>query len=36
MEIFAAKKKIEAQRNELRTYVQYSYGQSWVGGVDAD
>jgi hypothetical protein len=28
MEIFAAKKKIEAQRNELRTYVQYSYGQS--------
>jgi hypothetical protein len=28
IEIFAAKKKIEAQRNELRTYVQYSYGQS--------
>lgn len=28
IEIFAAKKKIEAQRNELRTYIQYSYGQS--------
>ena len=28
MEVFAAKKKIEAQRNELRTYIQYSYGQS--------
>lgn len=28
MEIFAAKKKIEAQRNELRTYIQFSYGQS--------
>jgi hypothetical protein len=28
IEIFAAKKKIEAQRNELRTFVQYSYGQS--------
>jgi hypothetical protein len=28
IEIFAAKKKIEAQRAELRTYVQYSYGQS--------
>jgi hypothetical protein len=28
MEVFAAKKKIEAQRNELRTYVQFSYGQS--------
>ena len=28
IELFAAKKKIEAQRNELRTYVQYSYGQS--------
>ena len=28
IEIFAAKKKIEAQRDELRTYVQYSYGQS--------
>jgi hypothetical protein len=28
IEIFAAKKKIETQRNELRTYVQYSYGQS--------
>jgi hypothetical protein len=31
IEIFAAKKKIEAQRNELRTYVQYSYGQSAAG-----
>jgi hypothetical protein len=28
IEIFAAKKKIQAQRDELRTYVQYSYGQS--------
>ena len=28
MEIFAAKKKIEAQRDELRTFVQYSYGQA--------
>lgn len=28
MEIFAAKKKIEAQRAELKTYVQYTYGQS--------
>lgn len=28
MELFAAKKKIEAQRNELRTYIQFSYGQS--------
>ena len=28
IEIFAAKKKIEAQRNELKTYIQYSYGQS--------
>jgi len=28
MEIFAAKKRIEAQRNELKTYIQYSYGQS--------
>lgn len=28
IEIFAAKKKIEAQRAELKTYVQYSYGQS--------
>ena len=28
MEAFAAKKKIEAQRNELRTYIQFSYGQS--------
>ena len=27
MEVFAAKKRIEAQRNELRTYIQYSYGQ---------
>jgi hypothetical protein len=26
--IFAAKKQAEAQRNELRTYIQYSYGQS--------
>jgi hypothetical protein len=25
---FAAKKKIEAQRAELKTYIQYSYGQS--------
>jgi hypothetical protein len=36
IEIFAAKKKIEAQRAELKTYVQYSYGQSGLGGVDAD
>ena len=28
MEVFAAKKKIEAQRNELRTYIQFSYDQS--------
>lgn len=28
IELFAAKKKIEAQRDELRTYIQYSYGQS--------
>jgi len=28
IEIFAAKKRIEAQRNELRTYIQFSYGQS--------
>jgi hypothetical protein len=28
MEIFAAKKKIESQRDELKTYIQYSYGQS--------
>ena len=28
IEIFAAKKKIEAQRAELKTYVQYTYGQS--------
>jgi hypothetical protein len=28
IEIFAAKKKIESQRAELKTYVQYSYGQS--------
>ena len=28
IELFAAKKKIEAQRAELKTYVQYSYGQS--------
>jgi hypothetical protein len=28
IEIFAAKKKIEAQRAELKTFVQYSYGQS--------
>ena len=27
VEIFAAKKRIQAQRDELRTYVQYSYGQ---------
>lgn len=26
--IFAAKKQAEAQRNELRKYIQYSYGQS--------
>lgn len=28
IEIFAAKKKIEAQRAELKTYIQFSYGQS--------
>jgi len=28
MEIFAAKKRIESQRDELKTYIQYSYGQS--------
>jgi hypothetical protein len=28
MEIFAAKRKIQAQRDELKTYVQYTYGQS--------
>jgi hypothetical protein len=28
IEIFAAKKKIESQRAELKTYIQYSYGQS--------
>lgn len=28
MELFAAKKKIEAQRAELKTYIQYTYGQS--------
>jgi hypothetical protein len=33
MEIFAAKRKIQAQRDELKTFVQYSYGQSGVGGV---
>lgn len=27
IEIFAAKKRIQAQRDELRTYIQYSYGQ---------
>ena len=27
IEIFAAKKKIQAQRDELRTYIQFSYGQ---------
>lgn len=26
IEIFAAKKKIQAQRDELRTYLQYAYG----------
>ena len=26
IEIFAAKKKIQAQRDELRTFVQFSYG----------
>jgi len=28
IEIFAAKKRIQAQRDELRTFVQYSYGQA--------
>ena len=28
IEIFAAKKKIQAQRDELKTFVQYSYGQA--------
>lgn len=28
VEIFAAKKKVEAQRAELRVFIQYSYGQS--------
>ena len=28
IEIFAAKKKIQAQRDELRTYIQFSYGQA--------
>ena len=28
IEIFAAKKRIEAQRDELRTFVQFSYGQA--------
>ena len=28
VEIFAAKKKIQAQRDELKTYIQYAYGQS--------
>ena len=28
MEIFAAKRRIQAQRDELKTYVQYTYGQS--------
>jgi len=28
IEIFAAKKRIESQRDELKTYIQYSYGQS--------
>lgn len=28
IEIFAAKKRIQSQRDELKTYVQYSYGQS--------
>lgn len=28
MELFAAKKKIEHQRAELKTYIQYTYGQS--------
>lgn len=28
IEIFAAKKRIQAQRDELKTYVQYTYGQT--------
>lgn len=28
IEIFAAKKRIQAQRDELKTYIQFSYGQS--------
>jgi hypothetical protein len=28
IQIFAAKRQLEAQRNELRTFVQYSMGQS--------
>ena len=28
IEIFAAKKRIQAQRDELRTYVQFAYGQT--------
>lgn len=27
VEIFAAKKRIQSQRDELKTYIQYSYGQ---------
>jgi len=27
IEIFAAKKRIQSQRDELKTYIQYSYGQ---------
>jgi hypothetical protein len=27
IEIFAAKKRIQAQRDELRTFIQFSYGQ---------
>jgi hypothetical protein len=28
IEIFAARKKIQTQRDELKTYIQYAYGQS--------
>ena len=28
VEIFAAKRRIQSQRDELKTYIQYSYGQS--------
>jgi hypothetical protein len=28
IEIFTAKKRIQAQRDELKTYVQYTYGQA--------